>query len=70
MTRRTLRCDSCEPLAINGFATHEHGCPESWKDPSTGKGYLRECQWCGSTFTPEAPGQNCCDASCYQAWTT
>jgi hypothetical protein len=26
-TWATVRCDQCQALAINGFASHEQGCP-------------------------------------------
>lgn len=64
----TLRCDSCEPLAINGVACHETGCPESWKSPVTGEPYLVKCRWCDATFKPEDKGDRYCDASCYAAY--
>ena len=51
-------CISCEVLYINGVKCHETGCPDAWKD------YKRECDWCGTEFTPEYDGQQFCDDSC------
>ena len=53
-----MRCEQCEMLAINGVATHEIGCPDSWKT------YETECPWCGSWFIRETRNQTCCDDSC------
>jgi len=63
-------CDSCNAAMINGVYCHEIGCPESWKD-ADGLGRPRECKWCGRTFRPESPHQECCDDSCcaaYNGW--
>ena len=49
----SLKCDSCEALAVNGVATHELGCPDSWINPATQHPYAVECAWCGSDFTIE-----------------
>lgn len=57
-----MRCHSCEILNINGHATHEHGCPEAWRDET------RECKGCGSEFEPEDRLQVCCDESCARAY--
>lgn len=47
-------CDQCEVLSVNGTATHEQGCPNSWRDPVTGKGYPVECFECGCMWAPDA----------------
>jgi len=56
------RCHSCEVLYINGVRTHEHGCPDAWRDET------RECKECGSEFEPEERMQVCCDESCSRAY--
>ena len=53
-----MKCDTCEVLYINGTKTHEHGCPEAWKD------YKRECKWCGTEFTPESRWEEFCSEDC------
>lgn len=53
-----MKCDQCELMRINGVVCHEPGCPETWKDE------VRECKWCGQTFTPEERYQSCCDEDC------
>jgi len=40
-------CDQCESLTINGIPTHEHGCPEAWRDTP------KRCFQCGFDFTPQ-----------------
>ena len=60
-------CDSCEALMINGVYCHETGCPDSHLD-ANGNLYKKECQWCGSVFTPEDKDQEFCDSSCYAAY--
>jgi hypothetical protein len=57
-----MKCNSCEMLAINGIATHEIGCPDSWKD------YKKECKWCGIEFLPENEYQDCCSLDCSEAY--
>lgn len=51
------RCDQCEVLCINGVNCHETGCPNSWKDPATGKPLPRECADCGQDFRPVDDGR-------------
>jgi hypothetical protein len=51
-------CTSCEVLYINGIKCHERGCPEAYKDET------RECQWCGTDFTPESKQDVCCSPCC------
>jgi len=46
-------CDQCEVLVINGTATHETGCPNSWINPATGKAFFRKCWQCGCDFQPK-----------------
>ena len=48
-----MKCDQCQAVSINGVATHETGCPNSWRDPLTGKAYPVECFECGCDFIPE-----------------
>ena len=50
-------CDQCCVISINGVACHERGCIYSWIDPVTGRGYVRECKWCGMKFEPENRNQ-------------
>jgi len=57
-----ISCDSCQAAIIQGVFCHESGCPNAWRDKS------RECKWCGSIFTPEARGQECCDDKCSAAY--
>lgn len=57
-----MRCHSCEIMVINGVRTHEHGCPDAWRDE------VRECLECGSEFEPERREQVCCDESCALAY--
>lgn len=56
-------CRSCEVLCINGLNCHETGCPDAWRDAAS------ECKECGAVFTPTFHGQQCCDASCFSAYT-
>ena len=53
-------CDQCEVLSINGTACHETGCPNSWKHPVSGKGYIRDCFECGFEFQPAGVHQAVC----------
>lgn len=53
-------CDSCEVLRINGVLCHETGCPKSYVDPGTGKGYKKECRFCGRVFCMKFRGQDRC----------
>lgn len=48
-----ITCNSCQLVRINGVVCHETGCPESWRDPVTGKGYPVPCFQCGCDFEPE-----------------
>jgi hypothetical protein len=54
-----MGCNSCQVLRVNGVRVHERGCPEAHKDE------CRECEWCGSSFSPENAGDRFCDNSCY-----
>lgn len=49
-----MECDSCEVLYINGVKTHEHGCPNAWKD------YNKECRICRENFKPKFKAQEYC----------
>jgi len=62
MKTRTLHCDSCEILAINNIACHEHGCPDAWKYSTV------ECNWCGVSFEPEEPNQTFCAEDCAESY--
>jgi hypothetical protein len=57
-----VTCDSCQMLRINGHPSHEHGCPDAWRDDS------RECKWCGQEFTPESRRQDCCSEDCAEPY--
>lgn len=56
------RCSQCQVMMIQGVRCHETGCPLAHRDES------RECDWCGSKFTPENKNQQCCDDDCYRYW--
>jgi hypothetical protein len=58
LMENTDGCHSCEVVNINGVRTHEHGCPDAWRDE------VRECRECGSEFEPEERMQVCCDSGC------
>lgn len=47
-------CDQCQSNSINGINTHEHGCPDSWKDKSY------PCFICGYDFMRSDPHQITC----------
>lgn len=68
LNEKKTGCTSCEVVSINGVACHETGCPDSWKDPVTGKGYKRECKWCGTQFEPEDRFSKFCDVSCLESY--
>lgn len=58
-------CDSCNAIHVNGCLTHEHGCPDAWKD------YKRECRECGTEFWPENEDELDCSHTCniaYSGW--
>jgi len=59
MTKRG--CDNCEVVTINGVATHEIGCPNSWIHPFTGKPYEKECEECGLDFEPRSRFDPICE---------
>ena len=61
-------CDQCQVVTIQGVACHETGCPKSWRDPVTGKGYPRECDWCGCEFVPDGRTCTLCSVDCYDAY--
>jgi hypothetical protein len=42
-----MTCDSCQMVAVNGVATHEHGCPDAWR------GVAIDCRECGCDFIPQ-----------------
>ena len=46
-------CSQCQILTINGVPCHETGCPNSWIDPVTQKGYPVDCSSCGFSYIPE-----------------
>lgn len=46
-----VRCSSCEALVINGYPTHESGCPKA----------MRECNGC-NTLVPRGV-RYCADCS-------
>lgn len=51
---KSISCDSCQLVFINGMMCHELGCPEAWKDETV------ECFQCGVEFHPEERGQRTC----------
>jgi len=55
-------CQSCKQLRINGVVTHETGCPDAWKD------YTRTCKCCGQEFKPIERYQECCEHTCWVAY--
>ena len=55
---KTVTCDSCDVLVINGVICHEHGCPDAWRDAE------RECKECGYQFKPEEREQYFCSEEC------
>jgi len=57
---RTPKCDQCQVLVVQNVPCHETGCPNSWVDPLTGRGYKRKCAVCDGNFTPSARGQTKC----------
>jgi len=61
-TQHGGHCSSCNAAIINGHYCHEHGCPQSWRDER------RECDWCGTVFTPDERHQHCCSESCSAAY--
>jgi len=63
-----IRCDSCQIVSIQGVPCHETGCPDSWIDPATGRGYIRECKWCGSKFEPEEKEEHFCCVDCAEIY--
>lgn len=65
-TSNTGRCHSCEVMMIQGVRCHEAGCPDAWKEEE------RDCQWCGSEFSPEYKYDWYCSDDCEQSdkgWT-
>lgn len=71
-----ITCNSCQLVRINGVVCHETGCPESWRNPVTGRGYPVPCWQCGYDFEPEDKAnrhsrcpdcQECEDEERYQA---
>ena len=63
-----LSCDQCALAILQGIPCHETGCPDSWIDPQTGKGYVKGCSWCGLDFAPDDRHQTFCDDSCAEAY--
>ena len=60
MTARTMRCDSCELLSINGVACHETGCRNArarWDSQSSSWVRQYTCFTCG--YAADA-GSECC----------
>jgi hypothetical protein len=55
-------CDQCQMLAINGFPTHEQGCPNGKKTWVPERGWVRyiECRECGEEVE-EGQEHNCFD---------
>ena len=56
-----MSCDGCSVATINGVRSHEHGCPEAWRED-------KECKSCGSRYTPEHRDQEFCDYECYACY--
>lgn len=59
-----IKCEQCNAMVINGVACHEHGCPLSHIDLTTGKPYPRECEMCGCDFEPDEDDQWLCSEEC------
>lgn len=58
---RTLECDGCDLLRINGVICHEHGCPnKNARWDADGRMWVkqRECGECGCTVDDD---ETCCD---------
>ena len=55
------KCDQCQVMVINGYGTHEEGCPKSYIDLSTGEGHKLACPWCDRTFTMKNNRQDKCN---------
>jgi hypothetical protein len=49
-----MPCDQCNVVTINGVATHEAGCPNSWKDAATGEPLPWVCFNCDADYIPES----------------
>lgn len=64
--RKPAKCAQCEVLVINGVPCHEHGCPDSHIDPTTGRGYVKDCKFCGRSFRMSYRHQESCGRrDCY-----
>jgi len=61
-------CMSCQACNVNGIPCHEAGCPDMHLHPWTGEMNPKECNWCGSEFTPGNNSQTVCDESCAEAY--
>ncbi len=55
-------CTQCVAVYINGFKSHETGCPIEWKD------YKRQCKWCEQEFLPSESWQQFCDDNCAESY--
>lgn len=47
-------CDGCSPAMVNSTLSHEHGCPDAWRD------YTIECAECGEDVLRENRHQLYC----------
>lgn len=65
---KRLWCDNCQLVSINGMPCHETGCRDSWINPTTGKGYERNCKNCGCAFTPESRECRFCSSCCCHSY--
>lgn len=62
---RRVRCDNCNPVAIQGIVCHEEGCPTPWR----GANSVRECKNCPRKFTPNTElrwHSGMCSVGCYR----
>lgn len=51
-----MTCNSCNLATINGVRSHEHGCPDAWKDTTVA------CNECEDAFLRENKFQVKCEA--------
>lgn len=52
---KSIHCDQCNVVTINGVLCHETGCPNAWKSER------RSCAECGTDFFPFTRFQTVCN---------
>lgn len=57
-----MRCQSCNVMHIQGVRVHERGCPDAHRDE------IRDCEWCGSQFSPADGSAKFCSTSCHNSF--